>query len=87
MGFNNFRVDRAHRGTGDNHRSAHNVPGRVAFVDRRSKLRQPVGHRTAAQVGAGDFHLQVEQDLGNPAHTNAADTDEVRVLGCSEHES
>ena len=39
----------------------------------------------APQIGAGDLHAQVEQNLGNAAHADAADADEVRVLRGGKH--
>ena len=38
-----------------------------------------------AQIGAGDLHLHAEQNLRNAAHADAADSDEVNVLGGGEH--
>jgi hypothetical protein len=52
----------------------------MTFIDGGAQLGQPVGDRTAAQIGARDLHAQVEQNLGDAAHADAADADEVRVL-------
>ena len=40
----------------------------------------PVGDGAATKIGAGNLHAEVEQDLGDTAHADSADTDEVRVL-------
>ena len=85
VGFNDLGVARADRGAGDNDRGAGYVAGLVAFIDGCAQLRQAVGDWTAAKIGAGDFHAEAEQNLGNAAHADAADTDEVRVLGGGEH--
>ena len=61
------------RGSGD--------VGRImAFVDRCAHLGEAVGDRTASQIGARDLEAKVEQDLGDAAHADSADADEVRVL-------
>jgi len=56
-----------------------NVLGGVAFVDDRAEAGEPVGDRRAPQVRPGDAVAQVEQDLGDPAHADAADADEVQA--------
>jgi hypothetical protein len=50
-------------------------------------LSQPVGDWPAAQIGAGDFEAHAEQDLGDAAHADAADANEVCVLRSYEHET
>ena len=85
VGFDDFRIGGADRGAGDDHGGSGDVAGLVAFVDGGAQLRQAIGDRTAAQIGAGDLHAEVEQDLGDAAHADAADANEVRVLGGGEH--
>ena len=52
----------------------------VPLINGRAQLSQAICHRAAAQVGAGDLHAQAKQDLGDAAHADSADADEVRVL-------
>ena len=59
----------------------------MALVNRRTELCQAIGHRTAAEIGAGDFETEAQQNLGDAAHADAADSDEVRVLRGGEHEA
>ena len=75
-----FWVFRVHCRAGDDHRRPGHVGRVVPFVNRRAQLRQPVSDGAALQIRAGNLHAQVEQDFGNAAHADAADTDEVRVL-------
>ena len=85
VGFDDFRIACRDGGAGDDHGSACNIGGVVALIDGSAELGEAVGNRAAAQVGAGDLHPHAEKDLGNAAHADAADTDEVRVLGGCEH--
>ena len=78
-------IGRVDGGAGHHHRGAGDVGRVVALVNGGAQLRQPLSHRAAAQVGARDLHAQVEQNLGNAAHADAADTDEVRVLRGGKH--
>ena len=75
----------ADRGAGDDDRGSGDVGGVVALVDGCAHLGEAVGHRPAAQIGAGDLDAEVEQNLGDAAHADAADADEVRVLGGGKH--
>lgn len=86
VGGLDFRIFRIDGRAGNDDRGAGDVFRGVAFVNGGAELRQPIGDLAAAQVGAGDFKAQVQQDFGNAAHADAADTDEVRVLGSCEHE-
>ena len=78
--FLHFRIGCAHCRTGDDNRCSGDIGCAVAFVNGSAQLRQAIGHRAAAQIGARDLHAQVEQDLSDAAHADSADTDEVRVL-------
>ena len=55
------------------------VAGSVTAVDGRAHRREATGDLGVAQVGAGDLVAEVDQDLSDPAHTDAADADEVDV--------
>jgi hypothetical protein len=80
-----FGIVRGDGGTGDDDRGSGNVSGVVALVDGGAQLSETVGHRATAQVRAGNFHIEVEQDLRDAAHADATDADEVRVLRSSKH--
>ena len=84
-GLDHFRIGSPHGGAGNNHRRARDVAGFMALVDDGAKLREPIRDRAAAQVGAGDLHPLVEKDLGDAAHADAADANEVCVLRSGEH--
>ncbi len=85
VGLEHLGIVRVDRRARHHHRCASDVGRVVAFINSRAQLRQPVGHRAALEIGAGDLHAQIEQNLGNAAHADAADTDEVRVLRCGKH--
>jgi hypothetical protein len=85
VGFDYFRIGSIDRGAGDDDGCADHVSCRVALIDGCAELCQPISDRAALEIGAGDLHAQTEQNLRNSAHTDAADADEVRVLGDSEH--
>ena len=80
-----FRIGGADRGAGDDDGGSGDVAGLVALIDGGAQLGQAIGDGAAAQIGARDLHAQVEQDLGDAAHADAADANEVRVLGGGEH--
>ena len=48
---------------------------------------QALGDRRGFQVGAGDLVAEVQQHLGDAAHADAADADEMNALNFGEHES
>ena len=56
------------------------MAGFVPFVDGGAQLGEPIGNGATTQIGAGDPQAHVEQDLGDAAHADSADADEVRVL-------
>ena len=57
----------------------------MTFKNGGAQAEQPVGNRRAFQVGAGDAVAQVEQDLGDSAHADAANPYEMYVLRADEH--
>ena len=61
------------------------MPGFMPLVNGGPQADKAVCDRAAAQIGTRDFHAQVEQNLGNPAHADSADPDEVNVLGDGKH--
>ena len=57
----------------------------MAFKNRSAQAEKTVGDRRAFQVGSGDAVAQVEQDLGDSAHADAANPYEMYVLRADEH--
>jgi len=55
VGLYHLGIGSADRRTGDHDRGPGYVPGVMAFINCRPQLRKPVGHRTAAQIGARDL--------------------------------
>ncbi len=78
--FHDFRIIRRDCRTGHDDRGARDVGGLVAFIDGCAQLSQAIGHRAATQIGAGDTKAHIQQDFGDTAHADSADTNEVRVL-------
>jgi hypothetical protein len=52
----------------------------VAFKRNRAKVSEPLGERRGFEVRAGDTVSEVEEDLGDAAHSDAADTDKMNAL-------
>jgi hypothetical protein len=52
----------------------------VSETDLGSPMFQPHGRRVFRDVGAANHETQVEHELGDTAHTGAADPDEVDIL-------
>ncbi|MNH31121.1 hypothetical protein D3C79_914560 [compost metagenome] len=73
----NFRVGGIDSAGDHQHISAGGVLGTVADEDLRTKGFQALGDGRGLEVGARDLVTQVQQDLSDPAHTHAADTDEM----------
>ena len=84
-GLDDLGVAVADRRTCYHDSSAGDMARLVAFIDNGAELRQPVGDRGAAQIGTGDLHLLVQQDFGDTAHADAADANEMCVLGGGKH--
>jgi hypothetical protein len=75
-----FRGD----GTGeDDHVGAAHVGRAVPEVDADAHLRQAMGDLVGAKVRTGNVEFERVQDLGEPAHADAADADEVNVANAS----
>ena len=84
-GFFDLRIVIADGGAGDYDCGVTDVAALVALVDGGSQLRETVGDGAAAQVGAGDAHAHGQQNLGDAAHADSADANEVNVLLLDEH--
>src|SRR5437868_6690045 len=57
----------------------------MAFENRRSQRCQPLRHDRRLQIGTGNFVSEVQQDLGNTTHADAADSDEMDALQFGKH--
>ena len=75
-----LRIFRVHGRAGHDHCRSIHIGRVVPLVDSRAQCGEPVSDGATLQIGTGDLHAQIEQDFGNAAHADAADTDEVRVL-------
>ena len=74
-----------HRRGVDDDVGALHVGRLVAGEDLGSQALEPLHRLPALLVGAGDAIAQVQQHLGDPAHPDAADTHEVKLLILLEH--
>ena len=84
--FQDFRVVGRHGRAGDHQVGAAHLLGPVPFEHPSAQLVQAGGDRRAPQVGAADaIRPQRQQDFGDAAHADAADTDEVNALRLKEH--
>ena len=83
--LDDFRILLVDGGAGDHHSRSHHVGGGVALKNRRAQRGQPVGNRRAAQVGAGDGIAEGQQDLGDAAHADAANPNEMNALCFGKH--
>src|SRR5437868_2502074 len=57
----------------------------MAFENRRSQRCQPLRHNRRLQIGTGNFVSEVQQDLGNTTHADAANSDEMDALQFGKH--
>src|SRR5271165_2332847 len=86
-GFDDLRVALVDGGACDDDSRADNVGGGVALEDGRAERRQPFGDGGVAQARATDGITEVEEDLGDTAHADAADSDEVGSLWFQKHDA
>ena len=85
VGFEDLGIHGIDGGACDDHSGPGDVAGVVAFIDGGAEVGEAVSDGAAAQIGAGDLYAEVQQDLGNAAHPDSTDADEVRVLGGCKH--
>src|SRR5579859_1195693 len=83
----NFGVIAADGGAGDDDLRARDVFRAMAFEDDGAFFRQAFGDGRGLKIGPGDFIAEREQDLGNAAHADAADTYKVYSLYFCKHDS
>jgi hypothetical protein len=86
-GLENLRVVLLNGRGGDHHINMRQVLAGMADVDLAADGCQALRGIRLAQVGAGDLVAQVQQDLGNAAHADAADADEVDFLDFTVHDA
>ncbi len=78
--FLDFRVLIVHGGADHDGLGARDVGRGVAFENPGAELGQTLGGGAELHVRARDLVSQIEQHLGDSAHTDPADTNEVQVL-------
>ena len=86
-GFDDLGIVRRDGRTGDHHLGAGNVLRGVAFEDGRAQAGQAMGDGRALQIGAGNLVAEIQQHLGDTAHADAADADEMNALNFGKHRS
>jgi hypothetical protein len=85
-GFDHFGVRVFDRGRDhDDRRLAAEIRLAVAEENLGAERPEPLGRFALAQLRARDLVAQVEQDLGDAAHTDAADPDEMNAMFFLEH--
>ncbi len=73
---------------GNNHHigvQAIEVFGLLADEDLNARFAQLLGITAFAQVGAGNFHALILGNMGNAAHADATDTDEMNFFDAILH--
>jgi hypothetical protein len=53
-------------------------------MDGRAQLDQPIGHGRSVQIAAADREAEIQQDLGDAAHADAADGHQMDVSRITE---
>ncbi len=77
MGRDHLRIVRPDGRGGDDDVGVADMGGVVAAVDRGAQVVQTLGDVGGAEVRTADLIAQIEEDLGDPAHADAADPDEM----------
>ena len=80
-----FRIVGAECGGGHDDVRAGDVGGGMAFENGGAQAEQAVGDRRPFQVGTGDAMAQIQQNLSDAAHADAANPYEMYVLRADEH--
>ncbi len=84
-GRGDFRIFARDGGAGDHDFSAGDVLRAMAFKNDGAQIGQALGDGGRLEVGAGDFVAKCEQDLGDPAHADAAYAYEMYTLNLGKH--
>ena len=84
-GFEDLGVVGGDGGAGDDDVTSRGVGGGMAEIHGSAQVLEALSDGGGAEVGAGDRVAHGEQDFGDAAHTDAADTDKVNQLGRGEH--
>jgi len=87
MSFGHFGIALVDGRTGDDDFRALDVLGTMAFKDLRTKVCKALGDGRGTEVGSGDAVSEIEDDLGDAAHADAADADKVDALDFGEQGS
>ena len=74
------------RGAGHHHFGACKILRAMAFEGEGAHGGQAMGDGRGFQVRAGNLVAEVQQHLGDAAHADAADTDEMNALNFGKHE-
>ncbi len=83
--FLHFRIVLVDRRTHHHRLRPGHICRRVPLVDGGAKAGQPLRHRAQFDVGSADDMPQIEQHLGDAAHADSADSDEMEVLPAKKH--
>ncbi len=85
MCFSHFRIVGRNRRADDNDLGTLYISRAMAFHDGGAHLRQALRHRGKLGVGAGHLVAKIQQHLGNAAHPDAPDPDEMYALYPGKH--
>jgi len=86
-GFDDFGILLSNGGTDDDDFGAGYVLRAVSIEDCGAQAGETLRSGRTLEIRAGDFVAEVQQNLGDTAHADATDTDEMNPLNSSEHES
>src|SRR4051812_44481084 len=84
-GGEDLRVVFSYRRAGDDDFRTGDIFHAVAFMNSGAEFGKALGNRAAAQVGARDLESKVEQDFGDAAHADAADSYKMHALDLRKH--
>ena len=84
-GFDDLGIALADRRTRHHHTGADDIPCRVTLEDGCSESAEPIRGSGAAEVGARDGVAEVQQNLGDSAHPDAANSYKMNSLRLDKH--
>ena len=85
--FVDFRISRADCRAGDDNVGPGDVLRALTFKYDCTQAGQPIRHRRAFQIRAGNLVAKIQQHLGNPTHADAADAHKMHALDLGKHKS